>query len=1066
MAEFEKYIPKKVVKDISPASVDAGGNRQLLPGDLTDAFNVRYYKRLNGSSNIKGNTIMSFALPAGTNIMIGSFQYTKKNSIVNHYWNSNGDHRVIEWNFDTQAFTVLLFGPSLNYDKDHLIVQGNIIDDFHIYNDGLNRPRKFNIARAKTGAYHEPYAEWELSLCARPPLDPPTFVYVSDGSFPFNYISKSIYQFSYQFIYLDGEESTFSPLSKLAYNGEIYDPTILTNNAIDVTLTVPSELLPLIRTVNVAYRESNDGNYFIFKQIQFPASPTLIARFTGNDITIAVGTSKQVQLYDRIPARTDALGFIENRLFIVLNDLGFDIPNTFDLTVTLGAEAYVANQRYLKMGGAYNVGIILEDNFGQTTFVKARKGITVPYSWGGDSQILGATKNFINWTLSGFTTNKFSKYQVVLSKNNYQQVYGECKVIPYLYQSQMPSNMVEGDIASTYYIWRGRKWAKLETANIVSGGRVRSFRPDYKYVYFQYPQNFAFTPDNTYYIRVLSPGFATKIIPIVGIEEDFIIVDLQYFDPGPTATDGTVNLIDWSLFTEMMVEIFLPAEGQDQFFYETGKTYDIIDGVFQTASGKLYGDTYIIKSVRTKYKFQYTPMVLNSNTYVPPQQILSNNGPDTIAVESPTGIFSSSVLPIDTLTVETDRASRASGIGADTTQRNSLFKKSAVQVSLVFSLDYNRIASDYGRVHTFDDTERKLDQNTSVGFSDPFVLNTLIFGMNTFDPANKYDIPKQRTPVRMLQPAGDDGGDILLALHERNCSSLYIGQGLIRQGQDFILAKTDSVIGDDRSLAYGAGCINPESVREIYGEVYFWDAYQGAVQRYSKAGIFPISSYGMTYYFYTKGKQYEPYRNQIKVVTGHDAYNEEFLITFPAVPEAGILAETWCFSIVMKCWTTRYGFVPEFYSRLNNSLYSFLNGQMWIHETNALYNNFYGVQHESSWTFVVNVRLGKNKRLLNIHILGDICADMSSEQHVIEIDTPEGQQSFIPAYEFTKDEGKWVAAVLKDINTPDVPASQLALRSGDDMASSYFLVKVINNRTDEGNISQVNAIYKLEEFSI
>jgi hypothetical protein len=338
--------------------------------------------------------------------------------------------------------------------------------------------------------------------------------------------------------------------------------------------------------------------------------------------------------------------------------------------------------------------------------------------------------------------------------------------------------------------------------------------------------------------------------------------------------------------------------------------------------------------------------------------------------------------------------------------------------------------------------------------------------LNRFYPADQYQLPIDRGPVIALKKVGT----VMLAIHERTTTTLYIGEAFIKQGNDFILTKTDAVIGDDREMQGGYGTINPESVIEVNGAAFWWDAYRGAVVRYTNAGLFAVSDYGMFNYFIAKGRELLPYRNIAKVVTAHDYLNSELVITFcDVINEAGVMlvpGETWAFNTKRNEWRSRYSFVPERYCSTETDLVSFKIGRLWHHHKNTLFNNFYGEQFARMWKFISNPRLGKNKRWLNVHIKGAVATNQAtSELEAVRITTKEGQRSVIPAYEFQIEEGKYVAPVLKDMNTV-VEDGQLSLRSGDDMVSEYAEIEVNNDRVDAAEVSQVNVVYKDEEFSI
>lgn len=1062
--EVEKYIIQRILKDIDPDAIGPAGDRLLLPGDSPDALNCRYY--VNESSrfvvkSIMGNTLLGgMTLPSGNNQCIGHFLYNKYNSIVFLLYNSNANHQIVQWNYDTKAFTVLIQDPALAFDPNYPITQGGILDDIFVWNNPVLAVCKINIARAKQGIYTGPLKLWQFSLLARPPIVAPTIALISDSTFAFNFVSRSTWQFAYRFVYLDGETSVFSPLSKLAYGGVDFDPTSTINNIINVTVTIPSELVPLIRTVEVAYREGNIGNYNIFNQIQYPNTTQYVMPFRNNALSLPVAVEDFTRLYDNLPlGGVEAFGLIKDRAFVTLNNEGFDVPVNFTLSAAVVTETYDSTKRYCKRGGSYNLGIVFGNDFGQTTFVKAKTSVSIPYT---------TTNQYIQWTLSGTPPAGFTWYQVVLSYNTAQQTYAQVNAIPYLYVSESPPNTSEGGVYDTYYIWRGHMFRKLEfsTSTITRPLGLGTVQvPQFKYLWLQIPLNTPIVPDNTYYIRFInSAPFAKAVYPIIGIVDDFLVIDIL--------KDSSNDLIDWTANLPVAVEIFSMVNSPTEVFFETGQQYAITSGAFSVGSDKLYADTYLISAATFQsagHGHQYTPLTLQQNAYVPPQAPYTITAAE-ITAESPSGIFSNSYAEVDTSVPQTVKQTDILGqtsvvtsgpvVGQGGVEKAVVTRASVGINKNIFTLDYNKISSDYGRAFIENNNERKQDQNTTVGYSDPFFQDTLTFGLNTFRADNAYSIPRDRSPITAFKKANQ----VLLAIHQRNTSTLYIGEGLIRQNQDFVLAKTEDVIGDNRELEFNFGCINPESITEVYGHVYWWDAYRGAVVRYTNAGLFAVSDYGLGNYMRQKAKAYEPYRNTIKIVTGYDFANEELIISFPTA--GPITAETWAFNTKKNVWVTRYSYIPEHIASLNNNLFTFKNGGMWLHDSNTLRNNFYGQQFTRSFDIFCNPKLGKNKRALNVHIKGDITTDLTNEDQVVVITTPEGQQSFIPAYEFYLDEGKYVAPVLKDINTPGMTGNQLPLRSGDDMVSSYFRVSIVNNRTDDGVCSQVNVVYKTEEFSV
>ncbi len=1077
MAEgFEKYTPNRINKDVAPDSRFPNGDRMFLPGDLLDAENCRY-KASNGAvglvESIPGNILKDTGLPAGTNKTIGRFINTKSNTVIFCVWNSNLDHRVFEWNADTGVFTTLLYGSSLLFDKDHLITQGGCIDDVWVSNDAFNSPRSISIAKARAGGYSAPYSKYQLSLATKPPLAP-TVTLLANAELTINRIYDNTWQFACQYIYHDDRASTFSSLSKLVWVRPYENFDIITNgvgfevstapgtdhNTIRVAIALPLELNGVVKRINFAFRKGNTGDYFIFSEINNPIGGVeYTTDFTNNGRATAVSKDDQLRIYDYIPKVTSALEIIENRVFTPLNKTGFNIDDsTFDLAITLGAEntddSY-PNAKYLKEGGVYSAGIVFEDDYGKRSFVKKSKSITVPYYVDPDDlrnyTFRRNNRKFIQWSLTGTPPPGFSRYHIVLTKNKFQAIHFQTYAAVHYYVREISA--VDGNDNAThgYYLnWRGKVFLNLGASEHLN---------ETKFVYIQTPINIPVVVTAGYFVRFLIGPLVNKVYKIIDVMGDFLVIEAAPEFLTHTVSPTPSTFWDYAAASGIGVEIFKPTESEDVIFYETGNHYPIQNDQFTTLNGNLEGDTYVVTQRGGGRRGTFYGDVSFSDMYESGENVpMGGNWRNVIngqwfqfPTETPSPIYST--RGVQSVTIGETPS------GADT----GLFR----QTVPIATFDYNKIAADYGIPHTIFN-EREIDIYSTFGFSNPYIQNSFINGLNSFLAENQYPLAIERGPVRgAIKVSG-----VLIAVHERFTSSLYIGEGFMRQGADtFILAKTETVVGDDRELASNYGTINPESLIRVYNLAFWWDGLQGAVVQYSQAGLYPISNYGMENYFFRKSREYYPYRNQIKVITGFDYLNGELLITFPEVKnEFGgviIAGETWAFNLKSKEWVTRYRFIPELYASLNTDLVSFKDGKLWLHNVNPIHNNFYGVQYTRKYRFACNPQPAKPKKGLNIHIEGELCTDPTSDTFSpVKVYTKEGQESHTPAGYFDRENGKWVGPILKDINTPNLPAEQLPLLSGDDMVSNYLEIEVENDRTDKAQVSEINVIFNTEEFSI
>lgn len=1089
--KVEKFIPRRINKDLAPDAIDRGNDRKFLPGDLLDALNCCYES--DGSDGIiknrKGNVLRPQTLPDGANKVLGSFKDEARNVIYVLLWNVNNNDRVFEYAIDTNTFTTLLAGD-LKFEKEYMIAQGGVIDDILLWNDALNRPRSISITKAKAGGYTAPYSEFEISLATLPPLREPTVARSTDATLPLNNLTAYTWQITHRYVYHDNRMSTIGPYSKLMWIRPFVDVNDTANNELTITIPFPIELAGIVSRVEVIAREGNTNNHYIFDEIKNPALASYQVKFNNFGKKIVVPISETTRLYDYIPDRTEGFEVLKDRVFTVLNNVGFDVDeSTFDFTVTLKTEAaphptfppppYTAtsgtvipntplirdgsynNKRYLKAGGSYVVALVFEDDFGKMSFVKKQKKVVVPFT-----QKMGYYGNryYMECALSGTPPAGISKYKFVISEELFYDSYFQTRLFPLLYIREIgvdePDNTeLKTDVGK--YTWQGKLFYDMLYENTVPNEVDQA---GVKYLYWQLPVNSPFVPDASYFVR-FSTDFATNYVPVLGVVGSYLVTEFEPFraafktgspvlDTGFTFAPGRA----WQV--GVMAEVFKIKESSNPAkFYEIGDTYNTLAGAFTTTVVTLCGDTYNVNLLfDAEYIYDWVKLAFeNDSSFTGEVHSASYEnvlrGREKLFIESPTGIFSATAKPT-TVVATSGRTDETASTGV----AEETFYKS--------SLDYAKRSSDQGRVHTVFDQEKKRDLYNVVGFSNPYVENTFINGLNSFLADNQYPLPVERSRTRTLKRAGD----VMVAIHQTQTSTLYIGEGFIRQNQDFILAKTDGVVGDDRKLQGGFGTINPESVKEIYDDLYWWDALRGAVVRQTKAGLFPISNFGMRNYFFLKAKELEPYRNELKIVSGFDASHDEFLISFPDVRNDAdtiiIPGVTWAFNVRSNEWKTRFSFNPDCYASVNQNFITFKNGALWVHFENSLCNNYYGVQYNRSFKTVVNGQLGKNKRFLNVHIKGALCQDPTGDFVPVRVYNQEGQESFTPAYEFELDEGKWNGPILKDVNTPNMSASQLALRSGDDIVSNYLEVEVFNDRTDSSPCSQVNVIYNEEEFSI
>lgn len=1029
----EKIKPTGLQTDISPRAQELGGDRKVV-NPLIDALNARYMSSEDDDmmtvESIKGTTDLNHSLPGGTNQCIGAFEDEENNRLIFFNHNSNNNHGVYSWNPESNTFTTHLEDSVLNFSSDpqYLITGIGVVNDLLYWTDNLNPQRVINV----TKSYSSP-DEREISLIKHAPYTPPAFGGGHDGgrntdlTKNANLITNKNLQFAHRYVYLDNEKSMLSPYTPISPADEIpnLDGT-MSRNRVYMIITVDSDILTSIKSVEVCVREGNTGDWGVFHIEENPNSFTQY--YYGNENIVLINTKDSAKLFDSVPRNSKAISMFKNRVFTTANKEGFTFDES-DVTLT-ASDTYAvhsANQLYYKMRGSYDVGIVYYDKFGRTNGVYNRTSIDFetklrdPF---GTNKIYVIDKNNLpqlSVALSGDPPIWAYYYEVVVSKDKYYKEYQQFNAGFHFYFSEVEDGVAAPSFA--HYKFKGKYFFNFKPTTATSSWD--------ELIYLQIPASVPITPKEGDFVRLLDTvkGTADRIEQIIRVEGDLVLV-------------SAFGISDWtSTENSYLVEIFsLQENQQDTKFYGTGEVYAVSNPgqgsrSFSTSPITPQGDTFYLEFLDTngKDRFYY-----DTNEIVGTYSFVGNT-----AVESPSPVKQNITVDKDSFALQTGTGTVLGGIGTGRMP------------------DYTKSAGNIGRPFVFVENNVESLRGNTIRFSDVFVQDSSINGLSSFDFANEYTLPSERSPIKKLQPTGE----ILLAVHERNLTSLYINKDFIQTSDGKTqLTTTDKVVGNENLLKGGYGSYHPESVKEINGNVFGFDIFKGIVWRYTSGGVIPISEYGMKDYFRGKAEAYIDDKESIRIVAAIDPYHKEYILTFPAF--GGNAAETIAFNYENNVWVTKYSFTPEYYSQINNFLIGFKDGKPHKHNSGATYNNFYGTQYTRKLRIAINPQPSKVKNYLSLNISADqIMNDETGTDIPIRAYNKEGQETYTPVYEFEKLEGTYYAPILKDINTPNVDASLLELRHGDDMRSQVLELEVICDRTDAALLYFVNVNYVTSEYS-
>lgn len=262
--------------------INTDDDPSVLPnGDYMDAFYSRSLGGVQGSSgqlqSVTGNALIpSELLPVGTNTVIGTCAYTEINALVYFVHNSGNNHSIYMVDNETEVITIIAQSNVFNFKLSNPVFHAFVANNILYWTDGYfgsfnlsnwNGPRRLDINWAINGGTITREAiAWDIYQPWRSPLAE----YDTNDQVPANYLVGKLFQFRYQWIYRTGEESVWSPISKMpiSTNGYFVEGirslTTIVDNVIKVTIYTGSENVTDLR---IAYREGNAGEFRVFKEL-------------------------------------------------------------------------------------------------------------------------------------------------------------------------------------------------------------------------------------------------------------------------------------------------------------------------------------------------------------------------------------------------------------------------------------------------------------------------------------------------------------------------------------------------------------------------------------------------------------------------------------------------------------------------------------------------------------------------------------------------------------------------------------------------------------------------------
>jgi hypothetical protein len=404
---------------------------------------------------VLGNVEIPNALAPGDNKTIGKYSDTSKNKIYVFTWNSNNNDSISV--FDGTNFTQLVIG-NLGWESDLIIHSVTLINNLLTWTEGGSKyPRQINVLEF----LFDPI-EFDMSLIKTPPTFPLQIQLQQTGVVNTNFYRKENYYFIYRFVYDNGQQSSWSPYSKLVsskYTTLVLDDAIYSQFKINEFRVFRAGGIDglyyntKIKYIDFAYANTYLGPFKLFKRTKvdevinqtewdqlilsdtdlsvYGSNEDLSVQFR-NDLSFSVIAPTDTERpYDDIwPCETIETvdnrnligntleGFAEFNLVIGNVSQGRKSVDYFTDTITGPSQAeLVGNFMVWKNNSKYEIGLVFYNEFGQKSGVytdQRLKVLTPPDYRAGDKEKVWC----FDFDIAGSPPEWATHYQIVRTNNN------------------------------------------------------------------------------------------------------------------------------------------------------------------------------------------------------------------------------------------------------------------------------------------------------------------------------------------------------------------------------------------------------------------------------------------------------------------------------------------------------------------------------------------------------------------------------------------------------------------------------------------------------------------------
>lgn len=347
-----------------------------------------------------------------------------------------------------------------------------------------------------------------------------------------------------------------------------------------------------------------------------------------------------------------------------------------------------------------------------------------------------------------------------------------------------------------------------------------------------------------------------------------------------------------------------------------------------------------------------------------------------------------------------------------------------------FSDYFASAVNSNGRAFVFDENANQVTYPVMHRWSLAYQRNTNINKTSRFYSQNFDELVREYGAIKRMM----FWDKVLTFFQERKCGQTGVYKKFITDtaGNQQLITSTDIIT--ENNVQYYSGDFGvgnqPDSVVQSGFVYYFADPVKGKQLRLSRDGITDLSETYKTMTWSTANiskylKNYVYTYGGVSRITGTFNIRKDNVGEYLCVLQPGTLfsvpisGQTMSFDETRNSFTSPYSYAPECIVCSENTLYSWVNGKMYIHDQAApgTMNKFYGISYDSYITRSFNAGLIEKKSWMSLTEVANSIWDCPNiyTNYMSYGSTP--QQSNLVTEDFADIESTYSASFWGDLNS-------------------------------------------------